>query len=130
MTETAIIDLSFTRPPLNLNQRLHWAQKAELTRDIRQEVCIKTRPLKAAFAPGPIIVSLHWQPKDNRRRDSDNPVLTAKACFDGIVDAGLVPDDTPEHMVKLMPIIHPAIKGEPAKCWLEIRKGTVAEIAA
>lgn len=121
----ARIDLSFTRPPLNLNQRMHWAQKAELTRDIRREVAVKARPLRDQFAPGPIIVALHWQPKDNRRRDSDNPVLSAKACFDGLVDAGLVADDTPDQMLKLMPIIHPAVKGEPASCWLEILKGTL-----
>ena len=125
MTDPAIIELSFGRPPLNLNQRMHWAQKAELTRDIRQETCLKARPFKQQFAPGPITVSFHWQPKDNRRRDSDNPIATAKVCFDAIVDAGLVPDDTPEHMVKLMPIIHPAIKGEPARCWLEIREGAI-----
>lgn len=127
---SAIIELSFGRPPLNLNQRMHWAQKAELTRDIRQEVCLKARPLKKQFAPGPIIVSLHWQPADNRRRDSDNPVLTAKACFDGIVDAGIVTDDTPDLMQKMMPIIHPAVKGEKARCWLEIRTGLVTDLAA
>ena len=130
MTETAIIDLSFTRPPLNLNQRLHWAVKAELTRDIRQEVCIKARPLKKQFAPGPIIVRLHWRPKDNRVRDEDNIIATFKPAADGIVDAGLVPGDHSSHMTKLMPMIHPAIKGEPAKCWLEIQAGTIQEIAA
>lgn len=130
MTDPAIIVLSFGRPPLNLNQRMHWARKAELTRDIRQEVATKARPLKAQFAPGPITVLFHWQPKDNRRRDSDNPVLTAKACWDGIVDAGIVADDTPDLMQKLMPIIHPAIKGELAKCWLEIRKGSIIQDAA
>lgn len=123
MTETAIIDLSFTRPPLNLNQRLHWAVKAELTRDIRQEVCIKARPLKAAFAPGPITVRFHWRPKDNRRRDPSNAIATQKPAIDGLVDAGLIPDDTPEYVDELMPRIHKADKALGPKCWLEIREG-------
>lgn len=121
----ARIDLSFTRPPLNLNQRMHWAQKAELTRDIRREVAVKARPLRDMFAPGPIIVRLHWQPKDNRVRDEDNIIATFKPAADGIVDAGLVPGDHSKYMTKLMPVIHDAVKGEPASCWLEILKGTL-----
>lgn len=130
MTDPAIIELSFGRPPLNLNQRMHWAQKAQITRDIRQEVAIKARPLKKQFAPGPITVLFHWQPKDNRIRDDENPVATLKPAADGLVDAGLVPDDHSGHMSKVMPIIHPAIKGEPARCWLEIRHGLITDLAA
>jgi Holliday junction resolvase RusA-like endonuclease len=32
----------------------------------------------------------------NRRRDADNPAPTVKAIVDGLVDAGMWPDDTPE----------------------------------
>ena len=130
MTETAIIDLSFTRPPLNLNQRMHWAQKAKLTKEIRDETALKARQYRNRFHGHHFEVELHWRPRDNRRRDEENPIPTLKAICDGLVDAGLADDDTPADMRKHMPIIHPAIKGEPAECWIEIRATNTGEIAA
>ncbi len=37
------------------------------------------------------------------RRDDDNFVGSLKAVYDGIVDAGLLPDDDSEHMTKMPP---------------------------
>ena len=36
--------------------------------------------------------------KTNRRRDIDNAMGSLKSVYDGIVDSGLVPDDTQEYM--------------------------------
>ena len=43
--------------------------------------------------------------KDHRRRDADNLIATLKPFADGLVDAGLTPDDTPSFMTKHMPVI-------------------------
>lgn len=37
---------------------------------------------------------------------ADNLVPTLKAAADGLVDAGVVRDDTPDLMTKVMPILH------------------------
>jgi hypothetical protein len=50
-------------------------------------------------------VVMVWVVKDRRKRDVENPVPTLKALCDGLVDAGIVPDDTPNYMVKHMPRI-------------------------
>lgn len=113
---THIIPLSFGTPPLTANQRLHWRRRADLTRTVRHEVAIRAAG-KGPLDP-PITVCLHYRPRDRRRRDADNLVPTLKACADGLVDARLVDDDTPDLMVKLMPVIH-APDG-PARCWLEV----------
>lgn len=42
---------------------------------------------------------------DRRKRDEDNVVPTLKALCDGLVDAKVVKDDTPQYMVKNMPVI-------------------------
>jgi len=118
---SAEIALSFTSPPLNLNQRMHWAQKAKITKAIRDEVAVKARPLADQFTGQHFEVTLHWQPRDNRRRDEENPVPTLKAACDGLVDAGLAVDDTPAEMRKHMPVIHPHAKGVKPACWLEVR---------
>ena len=46
-----------------------------------------------------------WIVTDARKRDEDNVVPTLKALCDGLVDAGVVADDTPRYMVKHMPKI-------------------------
>ena len=112
--------LSFTKPPMNMNDRHHWRKKAQLTRLIREEVNVRARSMRLPKHARHCTVTLHYQPRDNRRRDVDNLMSTMKAACDALVDAELVPDDTPNLMTKQMPIIHPAVKGEPGKCWLTI----------
>ncbi|HET9889704.1 MAG TPA: hypothetical protein VFQ42_04315 [Mycobacterium sp.] len=68
-----------------------------------------------------VTVCLHYRPGDNRRRDTDNLTTSAKPSFDAVVDAGIVKDDTPEWMTKLMPVIHGG--RERRALWLEITPG-------
>lgn len=116
---TFTIPLIFTKPPLNMNQRLHWARKAKLTKAIRTEAFIRCRAARIPRAKH-LTVQLHYQPRDNRRRDPSNLMPTQKALVDGIVDAGVVPDDTPQYVTETIPTIHPAIKGEPGRMWLTV----------
>lgn len=97
-----LIPFVWTRPPVSANDRMHWSKKARLTKQVR-----KVSAAECAHIPalGRCRVQLVWLVTDNRRRDADNPVPTFKAMCDGLVDAGVVPDDTPEFMEKLMPII-------------------------
>lgn len=67
-----------------------------------------------------IHVQLHYQPKDNRRRDSDNLIATQKPCVDALVTAGIIPDDTGEFLDWSRPIIHPHTKGDSPGLWLII----------
>jgi len=65
-------------------------------------------------------VVLNWRPPTNRRRDVENYFATVKPCVDGIVDAGVAPDDTPEFYVSSTPVLHKAIKGDPGRIWLTV----------
>lgn len=100
--ESVSVETPWTSPPLTANQRFHWRKKAALTKDVRQwaRLLFRTTTLNA-----PITVQLDWHVNDKRRRDEDNIVPTLKAICDGLVDAGLVPDDTPADMRKQMPRI-------------------------
>lgn len=89
-------------PTVTANQRLHWAHKAKLTKALRAHATVaahRTPPL------GKCKVSLTWFVNTKHRRDADNIVPTLKALCDGLVDAGVVVDDTPDLMVKTMPEI-------------------------
>lgn len=108
MTRTWDIRLPYTRPPLSLNDRMHWATKARLTKEIRayvREACTYRVPdLTRAH------VVLHWVPRDRRRRDTDNPFPTLKAAIDGIRDAGVVPDDSSEYVTSAVVLDPPQPK--------------------
>lgn len=98
------LDLPYERPPLNANQRLHWAKKAALTKQVR---AASFWAAKDASIPtcDRVRVTLTWFVRTTTRRDSDNVVPTLKALCDGLVDAGVVDDDTPLWMEKVMPVI-------------------------
>lgn len=108
------IRLPWTKPPASANDRDHWrvkAQKVAEIRDVARLLCwshIVLREPPAAKVPARIAVGLTYVPRDKRRRDPDNLVVPLfKALVDGIVDAGIVPDDTPEYVIRHMPVILP-----------------------
>jgi crossover junction endodeoxyribonuclease RusA len=109
---STVLTFGWPRPPLNANQRLHWAQKAKLTRTIR-EITKMTAQRDNLQAADQITVQLTWVVADKRRRDSDNVYPTFKAMCDGLVDAGIVPDDTPQYMDKRAPLIRHEPGGRP-----------------
>lgn len=92
----------------NLNRREHWAKEARLRREWRQAVALMARSARIP-AYERVLVALHYAPAMIRRRDPDNLVAALKPAVDGLVDAGVIPDDTPEFVVRDMPIIEPPI---------------------
>lgn len=104
------VKLPFKRPPLNANQRLHWANRARMNAQVREAAAYL---IKGVVPPcGRVKVRLLWCVSDMRRRDPSNVMPTQKAVVDGLVDAGVVPDDTPEFVLEGMPIIELVEKGE------------------
>ncbi|MBN6777405.1 hypothetical protein JRG19_02420 [Pseudoclavibacter alba] len=69
-----------------------------------------TASLAACYKPivGPVHVTLVWWVTDKRRRDSSAADPTLKAAQDGLVDAGVIPDDH-----------HRIVR----RSWCEIREG-------
>lgn len=112
-------------PALTANQRLHWAEKARRTEMVRTAVAWRARQLKIPPQEY-VIVQLHYVPAVQRRRDASNLAPTQKPAVDGLVDAGVVKDDTAEWVGELMPIIHPPGPG-PARMWLAVSVGVSRE---
>lgn len=115
-----LLMLPYTSPPLTENQRLHWRKKALIVKQTRQVAYFLAHGIPAL---GRCEVHLTWYVTTKHRRDEDNIVPTLKALCDGLVDAGLVGDDTKEFMVKLMPEIVQLGKGQgTARMTLRIEK--------
>lgn len=118
--ETIVLVLPYKLPPLTENQRMHYHQKARIVRAVRSEVATLARESKLPRKSAHVAVSLHYAPPTNARRDADNLVPTLKAACDGLVDAGIVTDDTPAEMTKHMPVIHPKTGTGVGRLWLTI----------
>lgn len=93
------IELPYAKPPLSLNDRFHWRKKSSITSALRSATTLLLRakrvpPLEYA------VVRLEWIVPTRTRRDADNPVATLKVCADALVDAGVLPDDTPQYVSK------------------------------
>lgn len=88
--------------PLTLNDRLHHLEKARVVRQIRYDAA---RCVQAAKVPPlkDVTVQLVVTPPDAIRRDVDSLVATSKPAVDGLRDAGVLEDDSPEHVNHLMP---------------------------
>lgn len=117
--EPVVVPLPWGSPPMSLNDRRHWRAHDRERRAVREAARWAIRAARLGQHER-VEAGLHWRPVDNRRRDDDNPVATAKVVFDALVDEGVVPDDVPMHMRKLMPQIHAAEKGQPGAVWLTV----------
>lgn len=83
---------------ITANQRLFWADRSRRTRAWRDYACDEARRRNLPMLPlARVVCELHFA--DNRRRDPANWSPTAKACIDGLVDAGLFADDDHKHVI-------------------------------
>lgn len=91
---------------LSLNDRLHWApqrQRARAWRLTAYATATELRQYPHRLPLAPSIVTVHLPVPDRRRRDPHNYFPTVKPVIDGLVDAGLWPDDTPEWVTTTEP---------------------------
>ncbi|WP_336881421.1 hypothetical protein [Rhodococcus globerulus] len=133
------IRLPYTKPPLSLNDRgmSRGAAMAKATkiRKMREQMVQLAQIARLPKGVKFVTVQLHYRPRDNRARDTDNLVATLKPLADGLTAPrvvktkrginthpghGMVPDDSTRYMSKPEPLIHEAIKGQPGTLWLEL----------
>lgn len=115
------LDLPWSAPPLSLNHKHRWYTHAKTVREVRDAAHILAKQARIG-ACGRVRVTLHYRPRDRRVRDVENSTPTYKAACDGLVDAGIVRDDAPEFMEKLMPVLHDAasVSGLKPRLWLVV----------
>lgn len=93
----ATIHVPLATNPLNLNKMrsMHWATKGQLTKQWRTFAGLSAKRFPHCEA---VSVTLTWFVTDNRVRDDTNLWGLFKPLADGIVDAGVVEDDSPKFM--------------------------------
>ena len=91
-----VIDLP-DLPTWNANSRGHWTQRAFEVASWR--LVAKQAANRAGIPKLDVVyVQLEMTPSDMRRRDPDNLAGALKPVLDGIVDAGVIPDDSWRHV--------------------------------
>lgn len=80
---------------LHSNQRLHWAPKAQRTRMIRRLAAVAAHGCPR-LARAHLTIRVTWA--DRRRRDVHNLQPTIKASIDGMIEAGILPDDSDAYL--------------------------------
>jgi len=83
---------------LNLNDREHWRLKANKSKHIRQ---LAKQIARASHAPHlkRALLTVEIAFPDRKRRDPHNWMATVKPIVDGLVKAGVLPDDDAEHLL-------------------------------
>lgn len=115
------LPLPFTRPPLSMNDRSHWAVRARHTKMIRKAAATVARA-QGVRPCARIAVELHYQQKIARPIDGDNLMATVKPCVDGLRDAGVVSDDDTTRVIHHSPVIHAPHPGQRhGLVWLIVR---------
>lgn len=80
---------------MSANQRTHWAVRANLTAAWREASGWTARDAGIpALGPSRVVAELWMVPRRRTRIDPANYAPTAKAVVDGLVDAGIWPDDS------------------------------------
>jgi hypothetical protein len=99
-TATYIVALPAGMKLLNANDRIHWRTRGRLTKALREAAAKSARD--AHIPPmEQIRIKAVLHPHDKRRRDPHNWYPSYKACIDGIVDAGVIPDDDDKHLISI-----------------------------
>jgi len=84
---------------MNANQREHWAVAGRKKRVLRDLGFATLKARRVAPMERASIQCFVRYPKLARRRDVHNLYPTAKHLIDGMVDAGLLPDDSDEYLI-------------------------------
>lgn len=93
---------------LSMNDRMHWRAKAQHNALWLQAASIAARQVlrDTPWEPRPSIVTVTLPVRDNRRRDPHNFFPTLKPIIDGLVLAGVWPDDNSAWVTTTEPMLH------------------------
>ena len=99
--ESFKIELPPGTPLINVNGREHWHKRAGVTASLRELACLLAKKNNIPRLSKVRIRAVYYAP-DGRRRDAPNVLyLSSKACIDGLVDAGVLVDDSDKYVKSL-----------------------------
>jgi hypothetical protein len=87
--------------------KMHRMERVRRVREWRSAAAEAAREAGLGRLEGKVIVQIHVPFPIRRTRDPHNMCSTAlKSSVDGLVDAGVIPDDDPEHLGHREPVLY------------------------
>jgi crossover junction endodeoxyribonuclease RusA len=84
----------------SLNDRGHWSVRYRAGAAVKDAAIVLARQARIPCLAC-VSVVVEYRPPDRRRRDADNLAAAGKAAIDGIVLAGVLPDDDAGHVISV-----------------------------
>jgi crossover junction endodeoxyribonuclease RusA len=98
--ESVIVVVPGRPPNPNRTRRYHWRARHRADQEWRQAGRLSAHGLRRTPMQRATLDVVHVVP-DRRRRDLDNLTASIKAVLDGIVDAGVIADDSSRVLVSV-----------------------------
>lgn len=97
---------------LNAERRMHYMTRAALVREWREAFMMLARVNQVIVFKKAVVIVQPYHSK-GPRQDVDACHPAAKAAIDGLVDAGVLISDGPEHLIEIryMASIHDSVDG-------------------
>lgn len=99
MSESWALLLPYRNPPLSGNDRGHTRAMAAAKAEVRRAGWAVAKRARLPKLQA-VIAEIIYYPGNNRRRDGINLAPTMKVIMDGIVSAGVLPDDDAERVIR------------------------------
>ena len=80
------------------NAKRHWSLYAKEKRDWTHRVWAEAKAGKLRAHTPPVRLQFHWYMKDLRRDPDNLRGVATKYVLDGLVQAGVIPDDSPKYI--------------------------------
>ena len=119
-----LVELPVGMQLINANDRDHWRKSAGKTATIRS---VARGQAKGIPRLGKVKIKVIYYAPDNRRRDTTNLFPSVKAAVDGIVDAGVLKDDSDKFVIgyEILRGSHNIPKGQLTIEIIEVEDGLV-----
>ena len=104
-------------PTWTANDRGHWSDRADAVKAWRM-VTKSAANRHGVPRLGRVHVRLTMTPSDRRRRDPDNIAGVLKPVLDGLVDAGVLADDSAEYVASVTLVVERAEPGRGEHRWV------------
>lgn len=84
---------------LNANHRPHWSTRARITKELRWAAYVLAKQTRIPRIGRAHIHCIYEPPRVRAVRDVANLAPSAKACVDGLIDVGVLEDDSDRFLV-------------------------------
>jgi len=81
------------------NERGHWAKRSDVKALLRHKAELLARAARLPKGLQRVHIVVHIDYPDRRKRDAHNLMPTIKPIIDGLVDAGVLVDDSDTHLI-------------------------------